>query len=181
MQEICFQELLPWYRSAVDKMVLVAFRLPDELRAKVLKAARENNESEGLFIRKALQQKLETMGIGVGDNLVLPGPRTGVGGYPTHLKNRPPVIEPSVGPVALNDQPSSTPATSIEAHAAMVPAPAQYRRPASRGAKRKAASPIGNAPAPAPQPPPGKDPPPRPAKRVPTSPGNPSTTAADHS
>lgn len=134
---------MPWYRSVVEQMVLVAFRLPDGLRQKVLACAKEAGESEGMFIRRALQMKLESLGVSVGNDLVTTGPRTGIGGFPTHKRNRPP--EPAL---LLNDAPSSAPATSIEAHAAMAPAPVTYRRKASRGAARKAALPSESAPAP---------------------------------
>lgn len=170
MQEECFQELFPWYYAAMEQMVFVGFKIPEELREKTRAAAETLNESEGQFIRAAIVEKLEKMGVPMERNYVRPPSRRGIGGFPTHKRNRPPEPAPAL---LLNDAPSSAPATSIEAHAAMAPAPVTYRRKASRGAARKAASPSESAPAPAPRLPPAKAPPRRPATPVPTSRENP--------
>jgi hypothetical protein len=164
MQENCFQELFPWYRASVEQMKLVAFRLPEAFRAKVLACAATAGESEGLFIRRALQMKLESLGFPVSNELVQPGPRTGVGGFPTHKRNRP---EPAL---ILNDSPTSSDEDRRMAEqAALRPAPVTYRPTPSRGAKGKAVSPSGNEPLPAAQSHPEKAPPARPATPVPIS------------
>lgn len=90
MQEECFQELFPWYHAAVDQMVFVGFKIPEELREQARAAAETLQESEGQFIRAAIVEKLEKMGVILERNLVRAPSRRGVGGFPTHKRNREP-------------------------------------------------------------------------------------------
>lgn len=151
----------------MEQMVFVGFKIPEELRDRTRAAAEQMHESEGQFIRAAIVEKLERMGVTLGRDLVRAPSRRGVGGYPTHKARQ------SESNPMLNDAPSSAVEADMAAAAALVPATVSYRRPPSRGAGRKAASPTGSVPAPEQRPRPAKARQSKPATPVPNGRENP--------
>lgn len=82
-------------------MVLVAFRLSEALRERMKKSPTYQREGEGQFIREAIAEKLRSMGVEVPNEEVYRGPRTGIGGRPTHRSNRQRMTDVSGAPKDL--------------------------------------------------------------------------------
>lgn len=84
MSTFLFEEFTPWYRSAVSKMELVAFKIPIALRELMAGTELVKRDGEGQFIREAIREKLLSLGYAVEDDLTFRASRKGVGGRPTH-------------------------------------------------------------------------------------------------
>jgi hypothetical protein len=112
-----FEEVSPWYRPGVSEMVLVAFRLSQDLRERMAASPTCQRDGEGQFIREAIAEKLRSMGVEVPDVEVYRGPRKGIGGRPTHRSKLPTVatlagrvsdlkpVEPGAGEASLAEEP----------------------------------------------------------------------------
>lgn len=160
-----FQELFPWYRAGVDVLVPITFKLTPRLVEMIDEAQSLTGEGRAQFVRNAIAEKLATLNMPVPPEDRLAPNRRGVGGYPTQeraIQRRIALAQAQANPHILNESPpgpgesSSDQGARIEEGARLAPAPVQYRRKPSRGAKRKAASPSGNGPAPAVSPDPAK-------------------------
>lgn len=84
MSTTLFEEMQPWQRFRMATMVLVAFKIPEELRDRVLATPQAKAHGIGQFMREAIAEKLGIEGRG----LVDPPSRRGVGGRPTHDPNK---------------------------------------------------------------------------------------------
>ena len=53
-----FEEIAPWYRVVVSRFVLVAFRIPEELRDRILATPEAQARGLSEFMRAAIAEKL---------------------------------------------------------------------------------------------------------------------------
>ena len=174
MSTTLFEEMQPWQRFRMATMVLVAFKIPEELRERVLATPQAKAHGIGQFMREAIAEKL---GI-EGRVLVDPPSRQGIGGRPTHkpkpLRKAPTRYDPpqpsgsalntdpppyrAPGKPVTDPMPGVSPETADRARGGALAAQRLARREAQQ--KDKAASPSGSRSAPGPAAGPAKRPPP---------------------
>lgn len=77
-----FQELFPWYRTAVDVLVPITFKLTPRLVEMIDEAQSLTGEGRAQFVRNAIAEKLAALDMPVAPEDRLAPSRKGVGGYP---------------------------------------------------------------------------------------------------